>query len=427
LELPLALFLGWTALSVVFSAAPQISLAKLPSVLVFLVFYLAQATVKREWAVPLVCVLLLTGVVGSLWSVVDIGRGRGVVIEAMAEDSPYRATLLQTGDAVWRVGGRRVSSIAEIDEEIRRAATGQKLSLSAIAKGEHAEWAGIVVTPELQKRLSPSGLDGAQPTRRFRASGWTRHFQTFADILQMLANIALGFALAFLARRRTDLAFRLVLGALVILLVGVALTAMRTALVAFGAGALVMAWRATNERRVRLLVLGLLGAFLVLGALVVTRTRATGALRLGDDSSALRWQIARAALARLPERPLFGHGLDALKQHWREWGFPGDIILHTHSTPLQIAFERGLPGLFLWFWLVFAAWRATAAAEHAARDDTAATHGLLLGITGALTGFLASSFFNYNWGDAEVVILLWWLLGIVAVSKGSRPEQENYC
>jgi O-antigen ligase len=111
--------------------------------------------------------------------------------------------------------------------------------------------------------------------------------------------------------------------------------------------------------------------------------------------------------------------MDAAKRHWQEWGFPGDIILHTHSTPLQIAFERGLPALLLWFWLVFTAWRMTATGERAARDETDATrHGFLLGVTGALTGFFASSLFNYNWGDAEVVILFWWLLGIVAVGRG---------
>ena len=429
LDLPLALFLLWTILSSVFSAEPQISLAKLQSTLVFGAFYLAQATVKRAWAGPLIFVLLLTGVVGSLWSVIDIARGRGVIIEAMAADSPYRATLLQPSDAVWRVGGRRVSSIEEIDAAIRHASVGAELSLSAVSRGEHAEWAGITVTAEMQTRPQPSGLSGEQPTRRFRASGWTRHYQTFADILQMLVNIALGLALARLARRQTGWAFRLALTTTAILLVGVALTAMRTALVAFGVGALVMAWRATNERRARLLVLGVLGATLALGAVMVARARAEGALRLGDDSSTLRGQIARAALVRIPERPLLGHGMDAIKLHWNEWGFPGKIILHTHSTPLQIAFERGLPALFLWLWLAFTAWRMTATGERAARDDTnAARHGLLLGITGALTGFFASSLFNYNWGDAEVIILFWWLLGVAAIiirGDGTQAAELN--
>jgi hypothetical protein len=426
LDLPLAAFLCWTILSAIYSFEPQISLAKLQSTLVFGAFYLAQATVKRAWAAPLIGVLLLSGVVGSCWSVVAVLRGRGVVVEAMTADSPYQATLLRPGDAIWRIGGRQVSSVAEIDEAIRRAPAQKELSLSAVSRGEHAEWAGILVTAEMQQRASPSGLSGTRPTHRFRASGWTRHYQTFADILQMLANIALGLTLAHLARRQKGLALRLALGATAILLVGVALTAMRTALVAFVTGALVMAWRATAERRVRLLVLGLLSAALVLGVVIVARTRSDGALHLGDDSSTLRGQIARAALARISERPLLGHGMDAIKLHWQEWGFPGNAILHTHSTPLQITFERGLPALFLWLWLAFTAWRLAATGESAARADTNATqHGLLLGITGALTGFFASSLFNYNWGDAEVILLFWWLLGVVTVGRSSRQGQEQ--
>ncbi|HZG53763.1 MAG TPA: hypothetical protein VEZ40_16660, partial [Pyrinomonadaceae bacterium] len=46
----------------------------------------------------------------------------------------------------------------------------------------------------------------------------------------------------------------------------------------------------------------------------------------------------------------------------------------------------------------------------AAHGDPAA-HGFLLGATGALAGFFASSLVNYNFGDAEVALVLWWLMG----------------
>jgi hypothetical protein len=53
------------------------------------------------------------------------------------------------------------------------------------------------------------------------------------------------------------------------------------------------------------------------------------------------------------------------------------------------------------------------------RDSADAdSHGLLLGATGATAGFLASSLVNYNYGDAEVALLLWWLMGsAVAVRR----------
>ena len=83
------------------------------------------------------------------------------------------------------------------------------------------------------------------------------------------------------------------------------------------------------------------------GAFSVWRTRTAGALLLEDHSASLRWQVARVGLARVPLHPVFGHGMDAVKRHWAEWGFPGTDMIHLHSTPLQMAFDRGLPALAL--------------------------------------------------------------------------------
>ena len=83
------------------------------------------------------------------------------------------------------------------------------------------------------------------------------------------------------------------------------------------------------------------------GAVVVWQTRDRNALSLGDPSSSLRFQVARVGLSRIAIHPIFGHGMDAMKEHWTEWGFPGKDMLHLHSTPLQLAFDRGLPMLLL--------------------------------------------------------------------------------
>jgi O-antigen ligase len=152
---------------------------------------------------------------------------------------------------------------------------------------------------------------------------------------------------------------------------------------------------------------------LAFGAVVVWQTRDRSALLLGDSSSSLRSHVARVGLSRILIHPIFGHGMDAMQKHWTEWGFPGKDMLHLHSTPLQLAFDRGLPMLALWLWLMIAFWLFIARAERAASDlsDTH-SYGILLGILGALTGFLASSLVNYNYGDAEVAMMFWFLMGI---------------
>src|ERR1043166_6526808 len=53
----------------------------------------------------------------------------------------------------------------------------------------------------MRAAASPSGITGGGRTHSFRASGFTRHYETFAEQLQIIAQLALGFALAAWRRR----------------------------------------------------------------------------------------------------------------------------------------------------------------------------------------------------------------------------------
>jgi O-antigen ligase len=414
LDLPILLFIVWTVLSSLLSTEPHISIPKLQAVAVILMFYLARAFITRRTAVFLVALMITSGVAGVAWSMIDLARGRGVLIEELSSDSPFQEFQIGAGDAVWRVNGARISSVQEIDEAIKRTATGARLPVSIIVKGEHGERPGFVVTDEMKARPSPSGIKSTGPTHRFRASGWTRHYETFSETLQILAQLSLGLALAHLGRgssRRIIIA--LAFAATALLTIGIVLTAMRTALVAFAIGATIIALRSTRGRA-RLIVAMTIALLLLLGALAVWHTRPSGALVFEDDSSTLRLRVARVGVSRIMVHPFFGHGMDAVQNHWTEWGFPGTDMIHLHSTPLQLAFDRGLPALLFWLWIMAAGWMTAARAEKLFRDFTDANcHGLLLGATGAIAGFFASSLVNYNFGDAEVILVFWWLMGIV--------------
>jgi O-antigen ligase len=123
--------------------------------------------------------------------------------------------------------------------------------------------------------------------------------------------------------------------------------------------------------------------------------------------------------------PLLGHGMDAMHEHWNEWGFPGRDMLDAHSTPIQISFDRGLPALGLWLWLMFVFWRLASRTELKTRGEPAPIHGLALGVMGALAGFLVSSLVNYNFGDSEVALLLWWMMGAVVVMNKIESASGN--
>ena len=426
-DLPVWLFFLWTVASSFLSQEPRISIAKIQSACVFLLFYLTQAIVTKKTAVLLVTIMILSGSVGTLYSVYDLIRGRGVLVESLSPESPLQS-YLRAGDAVWRVAGRRVYSVPDIDDALRKSPTGTSLVVSIISQGEHIERPGLVVTDAMKRRPSPSGIVGSGPTHRFRASGWTRHYETYCEILQILAQLALGLLVANYKNHRLNFRAKLASAAFALLALGIALTAMRTVLVALAIGVLVITIRALGNLglRFRVLSVAVVCLLLAFGGLVVYRTRAQHALSLQDPSSSLRVQVARVGASRLIQHPVFGHGMDSVHVHWKEWGFPGTDMLHLHSTPLQLGFDRGLPALFFWFWIMWIFWRTASSGEKSLRDSSDTNrYGLLLGATGAVAGFFASSLVNYNFGDGEVALVFWWLMGIVVVLSAASSTNHS--
>lgn len=424
LDVPIWLFVSWTILSSCLSEEPRISIAKLQSVCVFFLFYLTQAIVTRRTAVLLVCVMILSGVTGTLYSAYDLVRGRGVVIESLSNDSPFRETNVQPGDAVWRLNKRRMYSKEDIDEFIRKAPDGSRLQISVISRGEHVEWPSFVVTPQLKVLVSPSGIRGNQRIHSFRASGWTSHYLYFADILQILAQLALGLALANLKNHGANFRFKLATGAGLLLAIGIALTATRTVVIAWAIGACVIALR-VRRGKAKAVVVATVIVVIGLGVLAISKTRAINALSLRDSSSSLHIQVARVGLSRIMMHPILGHGMDAVKKHWTEWGFPGNDMIPLSSTPLQLAFDRGLPALIFWLWIMVVFWITITRSEKSTRDSGDTNrYGLLLGASGALAGFFANSLVSHNFGTGIVALVFWWLMGVVVTLGHDAVSSE---
>jgi O-Antigen ligase len=434
MDLPLLLFIAWTVLSSILSIEPRDSLPKLINVSTFLFFYLTQSLLTHKLAVAVAGVMILSAAAGVLWGAGELILGRGVIVTALSTDSPLRsATPLTTGDVIWRVNNRRVSTVDEINDGLRRTCAGCTLRLSVISRGEHAEWTAALPNKILNES-NPSGVTGGGRTHRFRASGWTRHYETFAEVLQIIAQFALGFAIVNWKRSKDTtvnvrkLRKRALLAAIgfAIVAIGIPLTAMRSTLAAVAVGALVIAWRMATTQRQRIILAAAVVVIFVGGGWFVWRTREQGALALQDASANLRYQVATIAARRVMLHPIFGHGMDAMHEHWNEWGFPGRDMLDAHSTPIQIAFDRGLPALALWFWLMFSFWRfATRTERLTAQASDASTHGLSIGIVGAFAGFVVSSMVNYNFGDSEVVLLVWWMMGATVVLNRSVLSYES--
>ena len=148
--------------------------------------------------------------------------------------------------------------------------------------------------------------------------------------------------------------------------------------------------------------------------------------------------------------------MDSIKGHWRQWGLfdNGRIpIGHMHSNLLQLALERGVPALLAWLLLlgIYARtlWRTFRELSKRRVDDggsggtgkseqnligpdpaglgTWIDRGIVLGALGGLAGFFTSGLVHYNWGDSEVVMIFYFIMGLslVIARKANDPSHTD--
>ncbi len=167
-------------------------------------------------------------------------------------------------------------------------------------------------------------------------------------------------------------------------------------------------------------LVGVAGGIVLLGGLLFSagagvQERAWTAFDLEENLG--RSQIWRANLDMLKDRPLFGWGYGNYRKFREPYyqRYPkADHSGHAHNSFLQIAVDSGLVGLtaFLAFFVVLlrTGWQAYRLFPPAAEPLRSFTLGAWLSIIGFLIGGMT----QHNFGDAEVVIVMWTMAGLLA-------------
>ena len=414
IDWPLLAFASLTILSSIFSFEPGLSLPKLKALTLFGIIYLLITNLSPRGVSLVIGALIVSALVGAGFSFAEKVYGRGMVITAIEAGSPLASSGLRPGDVIWMMARKRVHTPDMAAAVIRKHKTGDKLDVEALRSGDPVP-VTLTVTEELKAKQNPLGVEVNGRSRQFRVSGFLRQFLTYAEEVQILAMLVFGGLLTGIRLWRKRAArMKLAIYSLLFVLFALALvlTASRAVIAAFIVALLVVSI-SIGGRLAQALALG---AALLLGGVgyyVITITRLPVTL---DDSASRRIAYMEAGLRLIPQHPLLGVGMDSVKRHWHELGFPGDYITHTHSTPIQIAVERGLPALACYVWLIaammIAAWRGCRRSREDADDFG---EGLAVGSFGALIGFSLSSLTNYNFGDSEVLMLILFVSALSAV------------
>ena len=142
-----------------------------------------------------------------------------------------------------------------------------------------------------------------------------------------------------------------------------------------------------------------------------------------------RHQIWQANIDMIKERPLFGWGYGNYKQFREPYyaRYPAaDTHAHAHNNFLQVWVDSGLVGLLAFLFLLWRILGSGWQAYHSLPVEEEPLRSLTLGGTLSLVGFLLGGLTQYNFGDAEVVIVFWTMTGILMrVSEWTREESQR--
>ena len=449
-----------SGLSALFSYAPLVSIGKLRAASLFTVVYLVAENIRSPRLVRLLALALIVSCMANVF--LTAGRlavGKGVKVNGVSSESPlakavYRTrTIIQpapivSGDIVWEVDNQRVSN----PDELAAALAADPKSPTAKVRIYRVEWMPTFEVPRGgllpgSTSLEQLGIASWSRGRDWRAIGFFDHWTTYAEVLQLIASLALGLFLTVPAKRSATAALLLLVQAG--LLFALALTVTRASWVGFTVSAALMLLLSVSRRMV--LLAGLCAIPLVLGGLLfLQHQRNVGLLDASDQSTTWRetvWREGFNLLISKPRHLLVGVGMDSIKSRWREWGLfdhgrlpPG----HMHSDLLQIALERGVPALITWLILLglYARmlWHQLAlktVSAKATNGDVSSglpgnmivwldqsswiDRGIALGALGGLAGFITSGLVHYNWGDSEVVMVFYFIMGLAIALRLREP------
>ena len=329
------------------------------------------------------------------------------VISALASDAPHAALVTSRGlllmAALWAVSG------------LLRDERDADWFLSVLA----VLGAAVALVGVVQVTACPAEPPAWWPAARFfhrcdRARGFFSIYMTQAGVLLLLLLATLPRLLS------APLAFAWAPAAWIAGAAGLAATLTRGAWVGLVAGSLTVL-PATRRGRGLLLI----GAALVAVAAVAGPYELAKRLQQTVDPRAEgvaeRVYMWRSGLAMWRQHPVLGVGPGGVKRHYPEFVQPEALKRrtgHVHNAALQMMVERGVLGLAAWLWIwvafyrhVWRAWRGRDPARGCARV-------LLAGAAAAVTGFLIASLFEHNFGDSEVVLMLWTVMALAFVGSG---------
>lgn len=401
-----------------------VSVKGLRSPAFFLAFYFVSSKVTSARMVKMLTLAIVVSCFANIVaSGVQVARGRGLHINSIREDSPFANGNIQVGDVILEADDMPVHSL----DDLLRIIDEQRGPMRVLVQRSEA-LSPVYISRNDLRRVEGSGAErlgiATSPGRNFRVSGFYSHYETYAEVLQLIAALAIGLLIA-LPEKRSRMGWFL---GVMILLISITLlfTSTRAAMIGLTVAVACMAY-ASSRRRVLLIGMVALVMAAPIAYVVVERARGISFLDPEEGSFAWRLKVWPETFTLIKDHPLFGIGKGSEGKLRDQWGLYDNGKLppgHFHSTPIQIAVWWGLLALVLYYAMmaIFAVemWRLVKRLRHDGRWEL---WGVALGGLGGLVAFNISSLVHFNFGDGEVVMMFWLLTGMAFAVRQIVAEQ----
>ena len=395
----------------------------------FLAFYFVFNNVKSLRMARVLALLLVSScMVNVLYSAGQIAVGRGLRIDAISEGGAFDGEGFELGDVILKADDEKVKTL----EDLSRIADESRGRMMIVLQRNESIIEGSIS----RKAVRKSGEEGiarlgisTSPGRSFRVSGFYSHYETYAEVLQLIAALAIGMFIALPEKR----SFRGVFLAGATLLITVALiqTSTRAPLIGLAIGAVTIAL-ASSRRRVLVLAVVAMVILAPLAYKTIKSARGDILFNLQEESTTYRFEVWGEAMGLIKDHPLAGIGKGSeggslLREKYALYNNGQLPPGHFHSSYIQIATWWGLPALAFYTSMMMIFFLEMRKLSRRLIEKEAWTEwGIVLGGIGGLVAFNISSIGHFNFGDGEVVMLFWMITGLVFAVRRLTSTETSF-
>ena len=256
-----------------------------------------------------------------------------------------------------------------------------------------------------------------------RVQGFMGHYMTQAGVMLLFGALALSLFIFSRDKARFFWGLGFLLSVLILIL-----TSTRSAWIGMVIATSVVLFFYKPKT---LIIVPLATALILLLSPREVKTRALSIFSTRSYSNAQRVEYLNAGIQIIKEFPIFGTGPNTVEMEFQnpKYGLSEEAKqnVHLHNNILQIAAERGIPTLLAWF--VFLVWLFISLIKLVPNKDPT-LFPLTVAAIAAFLAHFAAGLFEYNFADAEVAALFFYMMAIPFaqsrnLGNSDTPDLDN--